>query len=162
MFECKKICCAIDFGNPSRAAMEQAAELAKRFDAELTLLHVLVPQLAAASDVLVSSRGIAALDAEQAQGLLAGWCADAEGRAGRAVRSRLLWGDPAAEVVRHVRDERCDLLVVGTHGRGGVARLLLGSVAEHIARRSPCPVLVARDTGVLEETEVAEEVAQYR
>jgi nucleotide-binding universal stress UspA family protein len=162
MPEWKKICCAVDFADPSRVAMEQAADFARRFEAELTLLHVLVSPPSAATDILVSSRGLAAVEAEKAQEMLAAWRADAERRAGRQVRSRVLWGDPAGQIVRHARDERCDLLVIGTHGRTGVARLVLGSVAEHVARQSPCPVLVVHDHGVLEKEEVAEEIRQNR
>ncbi len=161
MLDWKKVCCAVDFADPSRVAMGQAAELARRFEAELTLVHVLSSPPSAARNVVVSSRGLAAVEAEKAQEMLAGWRADAERRAGRPVRSRVLWGDPAAEIMRHAREERCDLLVIGTHGRSGVARLILGSVAERVARQSPCPVLVVHDHGVLEGEEVADEIKQY-
>jgi nucleotide-binding universal stress UspA family protein len=158
----KSICCAVDFAAPSRVALEQAADLAKRLEAELTLVHVLVAPPSAASDVLVSSRGVAAVEAEQSEEKLAEWRADAERRAGRPVRARVLSGEPAAGIVRHAREERFDLVVVGTHGRTGIPRLVLGSVAERVARRSPCPVLVAHDHGVLEKEEIGEEAAQYR
>jgi nucleotide-binding universal stress UspA family protein len=156
-----KICCAVDFADPSRVAMGQAADVARRFEAELTIVHVLVPEPTAVPDVLVSSRGLAAVEAEKAQETLATWRADAERRAGRPVRSRVLWGDAAAEILRHAREERCELIVVGTHGRTGVARLVLGSVAERVARQSPCPVLVVRDHGVLKREEGGEEIKQH-
>lgn len=162
MIEWKRIWCAVDFEEPSRAAMELAAELAKRFEAELTLVHVVVPPPAAASDVLVSSRGLAEIAAEENEQALGRWRADAERRAGRPARSRVLIGDPVAEIVRHAGEERCDLLVVGTHGRKGIPRLVLGSVAERVARQSPCPVLLVRDRGALEKKDLAEEVEQYR
>jgi nucleotide-binding universal stress UspA family protein len=57
----------------------------------------------------------------------------------------VLLGDPAAELARFVAEEGCDLLVVGTHGRTGLSRLLLGSVAERVLRHAPVPVLVVRD-----------------
>lgn len=161
MLEWKRVCCAIDFAEPSRVAMVQAVELAKRFDAQLTVVHVLVRPPSAESDVLVSSRGVAAIEAEKAEELLAVWRADAERRGGRPVRARVLWGEPAAEIVRHAREERCDLLVLGTHGRSGVARVVLGSVAERVARQSPCPVLVVHDRGELEREAIAEEAKQY-
>jgi nucleotide-binding universal stress UspA family protein len=162
MLRWKKVCCAVDFADPSRAAMVQAADVAKRFEAELTLLHAIAPPAQAADDVLVSSRGVAAVEAERAQETLARWRADAERRAAQPVRTIVLWGDPVASIVRHVREERCDLLVVGTHGRSGVARLTLGSAAERIARQSPCPVLVVHDGGVVEQEALTEELAQYR
>jgi nucleotide-binding universal stress UspA family protein len=162
MLEWKKICCAVDFADPSRVAMGQAADLAKRFEADLTLVHVLVPPPPAASDVLVSSRGLASVKAQGDEEMLARWRADAERRAGRPVRSRVLSGDPVAEIVRHAREERCNLLVIGTHGRTGIPRLVLGSVAERVARQSPCPVLLVHNHSVLEKEEVADEIEQYR
>jgi nucleotide-binding universal stress UspA family protein len=162
MTEWKKICCAVDFEVQSRVALMQAADLATRLDAELTLVHVVAPPLAAASDVLVSSRGLASVEAEEAEATLARWRADAERRAGRPVSARVLRGDIAAEIVRHAREERCDLLVLGTHGRTGMSRLVLGSVAERVARRAPCPVLVVHDHEAIEGGDVAEEAAPYR
>ena len=161
MTEWKKICCAVDFGEPSRAALEQAAALARRFEAELTLVHVVALPPPTADEVL-TSQTLAEVQAKEEEQILARWRADAEERARRSVRTRLLTGDPAAEILRHVRDDRCDLVVVGTHGRTGVARLVLGSVAERVARRSPCAVLVVHDSAELEKQEIAEESAQYR
>ncbi len=162
MIDWKKICCAVDFAEPSRVAMEQAADLTKRFGAELTLVHVAVLPPPAANDVLVSPRTLVSMQTREYEETLARWRADAEGRAGRPVRSRVLSGDPTEEIVRHAREEGCDLVVVGTHGRTGIPRVVLGSVAERVARRLPCPVLVVHDHGVLEREEVAGESALYR
>jgi nucleotide-binding universal stress UspA family protein len=162
MIDWKRICCAIDFGAPSRVALERAADLAKRFDAELTLVHVLVPPPPAASDVLVSSRGVMAAEAEENEEMLPVWRADAERRIGRSVHARLLSGDAATEIVKHARGERFDLVVIGTHGRTGIPHLVLGSVAERVARQCPCPVLVVHDHAVLEQERIAEEAAEYR
>jgi len=59
---------------------------------------------------------------------------------------RLTMGDPAGEIVRIAEDEGAEMIVLGTHGRTGVTRLLMGSVAEAVVRRAPCPVLVYRET----------------
>ena len=59
---------------------------------------------------------------------------------------RLTMGDPAGEVVRIAGDEGCEMIVMGTHGRTGLSRLLMGSVAEQIVRRAPCAVLIYRET----------------
>jgi nucleotide-binding universal stress UspA family protein len=61
-----------------------------------------------------------------------------------AVRHVLLQGDPAAEIVRFGRDAGIDLVVMGTHGRTGMERLLMGSVAEKVLRDAPCSVLVVK------------------
>lgn len=157
----KKICCAVDFSEPSWLAMEQAADLAGQLRAELTLVHVRVPPPPAASDVLVSSRGVADAEAQEREGTLELWRADAQARAGVPVRARVLLGDPATELGRFARDEDCDVLVVGTHGRTGIPRVLLGSVAERIVRQAPVPVLVLRDHLRVMRERDAEELAQY-
>ena len=59
---------------------------------------------------------------------------------------RLTMGDPAGEIVRIAAEEGAEMIVLGTHGRTGMTRLLMGSVAEAIVRRAPCPVLVYRET----------------
>jgi len=162
MNDWNRICCATDFEASSRVATEKAADLAARFGAELTLVHVRAAPLVARTDALIASRGMAAEETRQDEDTLAEWRASAERRVGRPVRARVLSGEPAAEIVRLAREEHCDLLVVGTHGRTGVPRLVLGSVAERVARRSPCPVLVVHERGVPEKEDITEEVAQYR
>jgi nucleotide-binding universal stress UspA family protein len=157
----KKLCCAVDFGEPSRAAMEQAADLARFLGADLTIAHVVVPVPPAASDVLVASRGVAEMEAEEEEEALEAWRAEAEVRAGRPVRTRLLVGDPPREIARLVRESGCDLVVVGTHGRTGLRRAVMGSVAERIVREAPCAVLVAHDGTVRAARVEKEELAQY-
>jgi nucleotide-binding universal stress UspA family protein len=157
----KKICCAVDFSEPSWIAMEQAADLAGRLHAELTLVHVRAPPAQAASDVLVASRGIAEIEARQAEETLEIWRADAEERAALPVRARVLLGDPPLEIGRFAMEDGCDLLVLGTHGRSGFSRLLLGSVAERVLRHAPVPVLVIRDHLRIARVHDAEEAAQY-
>jgi len=64
-----------------------------------------------------------------------------------AVDTSLLEGTPAKQIVRHAESEDCDLIVMGTHGRGGIDRLLLGSVAERVVRSSEVPVLTVQVSG---------------
>jgi nucleotide-binding universal stress UspA family protein len=63
---------------------------------------------------------------------------------GVAVEHRLAEGDPAAEIVYAAGEVKADLVVMGTHGRTGLRRLLMGSVAEQVVREAPCPVLTAK------------------
>jgi universal stress protein A len=70
-------------------------------------------------------------------------------------------GDPAAEIVRWAKGHGPDLLVLGTHGRRGLRRFVLGSVAERVLREAPCPVLVARARKRDDAREVAAEAAQH-
>ncbi len=157
----KRICCAVDFSEPSWVAMEQAADLAGGLRAGLTLVHVLVPAATAPTDVLVAVPTIEEAETRRAEETLEVWRADAESRGAVPVRARVLLGDPAAELARFVEEEGCDLLVVGTHGRTGLSRLVLGSVAERVLRRAPVPVLVVRDHHRLARERDAEETAQY-
>ena len=62
------------------------------------------------------------------------------------VARRLAMGAPAAEICRIAAEEGADMIVMGTHGRTGVMRLLMGSIAESVLRHAPCPVLVYRET----------------
>jgi nucleotide-binding universal stress UspA family protein len=138
------ICCAVDFSEPSRLAMEQASELARRFGADLTLVYVHEPPRAAATDFIAAPVGVAAEAGVEIERTMEGWRSDAEGLAGRAVRSSILMGTPAAEIAHFAEAHGCDLVVLATHGRTGLKRLVLGSVAEQVVRQAPCPVLVAR------------------
>lgn len=157
----KRICCAVDFSEPSWFAMEQAADLAGGLRAGLTLVHVLTPAATAPTDVLVAVPAVEEAETRRAEETLEVWRSDAEARAAAPVRARVLLGDPAGELARFVEEEGCDLLVVGTHGRTGLSRLLLGSVAERVLRRAPVPVLVVRDHVRLARERDAEEAAQY-
>ncbi len=143
MMTFQRIACAVDFSEESRAAVADAAELARRFGVELTLVHVHLPPPQAAIDALGSSE-LAELDAEEVEQQLAVWKAEAERLADRPVKTALLAGSPGSELVRYARDRHVDLIVLGTHGRTGLRRAVLGSVAEHVVRHAHCPVLVVR------------------
>jgi len=157
----KRICCAVDFSEPSWIAMEQAADLANRLHTELTLVHVVAPSAPAGTDVADVSRQLGDADARQAEETLEVWRADAEQRAAVPVRARVLSGDPPLEIARFADEEGYDLIVVGTHGRTGLSRLFLGSVAERVLRRAPIPVLVVRNHARMARERDAEEIAQY-
>jgi nucleotide-binding universal stress UspA family protein len=144
MLEWRNICCAVDFSEPSRLALLKGADLARRFGAELELLHVHTMPAAAATDMLVTPADVRATAPVEPEETMARWREEAEHVAGRPVRSTVTLGDSAGELVRIARDHACDLLVVGTHGRKGLKRLVLGSVAERVVREAPCAVLVVR------------------
>jgi len=142
----RSICCAVDFSESSRLALEEATDLARRFDARLTLVHVLEAAPAAATEGLLTPPDLVEQMRIELARKLEVWKAEAERRAERPVAQRLLSGDPAAEIVRFARDGEFDLVVAGTRGRTGLEHLLLGSVAEKVVRQAHCPVLVARRT----------------
>lgn len=143
----KKICCAVDFSECSHAALDEAATLAGREGAALVLLHVYPPPRPPGPEAPLawSPSDLEAETLGELEGPMARLRADAEAIAGAGrVETRLLAGKPADEIARFARDGGCDLVVIGTHGRTGVRRLVLGSVAEQVVRAAPVSVLVSR------------------
>jgi universal stress protein A len=140
----KKICCAVEFSDASRAAMIEAAELDRRCDGEMTLVHVVPPRAAMACDTVVTARELGLKDDPEVERTLAEWRTEAERVAGRMVRSELLEGDPATEILAYAHEQGFDVLVLATRGQGGLRRLVQGSVAEKVVRSAPCSVVVAR------------------
>lgn len=145
MGEWKKICCAIDFSEPARFAMEEACALARRLQADLTLLHVNEAPLPASGEMVLSPPELFERAAKELERKMSGWRDEAERLASRPIRSVILAGNSAAdEIARFVREGRFDLLVMATKGRTGLKRLVLGSVAERVVREADCSVLVVR------------------
>ena len=113
-------------------------------EATIVLVHVLTPIDGGigADGLLSDPAGVVDEQRERAEELFD----DAEATAGddRTVERELLAGRPATEVVAYAEDHDIDGIVMGSHGRDGAARLLLGSVSETVVRRSPVPVTVVR------------------
>ncbi len=143
MAEWRRICCAIDFSKASRAALHEAAALARRLGAELTLAHIHERPPLSTRDILSAARLLEPA-AEQLHDKLDAWRSDAERIVKRPVRVALFSGSPAAELVRFARANGLDAIVLGTHGRTGLSRVILGSVADHVIRGAHCPVIVVR------------------
>jgi nucleotide-binding universal stress UspA family protein len=143
MIEIQRILCPIDFSDFSRRALDYAVAIARWYDSTITLLHVsaLVPVAAYApgGGVLPS----AALTPADREALLAEMKRVAEGEAGTTVpiESDLAEGSTAVEILAKAEAMGADLLVMGTHGRSGFERLILGSVTEKVLRKAACPVL---------------------
>jgi universal stress protein A len=141
----KRICCAVELTEPSRIALLKAAELAARFEGEVTVVHVRpLPPVLPSDLVAVPVEEAREAEAPALESTLALWRDEAERVSGRPVRTMLLTGEPAAEIVGFARERDCDVIVVATHGRTGVRRLMLGSVAEKVTRTAHCTVVVAR------------------
>jgi nucleotide-binding universal stress UspA family protein len=137
----RKLLLATDLSEASAAATDQAFELAARLGASLLVVSVIDP----GSLLLPGGRFRARIDQvrdrreAQAQALVE------RGRSAGVEVSFLIWtGDPGDQIVAAAEAERVDLVLVGSHGRGAVGRLFLGSVSEHVVRNAPCPVLVVR------------------
>ena len=147
MIALKDILVATDFSEPSEAALAYGRALARRFGASLHVVHVVD---SAASSVYGAEGYVAAIPSLQKE---------IEAAAGAALDQRLIDHDqpplrtrrvliasssPAVAIVDYAIRARIDLIVTGTHGRGAVAHLLMGSVAERVVRTAPCPVLTVR------------------
>jgi nucleotide-binding universal stress UspA family protein len=145
----KRICCPIDFSDASRAAMEVAADLARRFGADLVLLHAYpIPGYTFPDGSVVASPKMMQDLADQAQKHLEEWRGDAEKLLGAPrVTAEKAVGEPAAEILEVAKQARADLIVMGTHGRTGLEHALMGSIAERVVRRAHCPVLTIRPQG---------------
>ena len=139
----ERVLCAVDFSGPSREAMTVAADVAGKHGARLTLLHVVSNQeraLAAPAAVLGG-----ALDAcQHAAETLRGWAVELQPRARSVVAVAVAEGRTADAIVGAARNHNADLMVVGTHGRTGIQRALVGSVAEEVVRWAECTILVVR------------------
>jgi nucleotide-binding universal stress UspA family protein len=134
-----------DFSSCAEEAWEVARRLAAAFGAELILVHVLVETplfsetpftTGHTRDVFAAARGWGERGLAER--------VEAARVAGLRARSELRTGRPHAEIVALATDARADLVVIGTHGRDGLNRALLGSVADRVVHLAPCPVLTVR------------------
>ncbi len=129
-----------DFSASAQPAFETACALARDYGATLVVLHVMLPS----SSPLMSTPPPNPLKPALSQQAFADlpW----PQAAGQPVRidHRVAAGEPAEEILRLSKALSCDLVVMGSHGRSGLGRLLTGSVAEEVLRKSACPVLVVK------------------
>ena len=135
-----------DFSRTSGAAFKKAVEMAKANRGELMLVHVVSPAIPVAGDGYVSPKmyeEIAASSRAWAQKALGKLVAKAK-TAGARAKAAVLEGSAHDQIVRFARSKHADLVVMGTHGRSGVAKLFLGSVAGRVAAAASCPVLTVR------------------
>lgn len=140
-FRLKKILVPVDFSECSRKALDYAIPLAEQFGAELVLLHVTpanppVPELGPVDVVGIdeATQGLAELQASVSTAI-----------ASHSVQRVVRTGEPHTEIVRVAAERGIDMIVLSTHGRTGLSRVLLGSTAEKVVRHAPCPVLVVRE-----------------
>lgn len=135
-----------DFSACAEEAWGLAQRLAAASGAEIVLTHVLVetPLYSEGPFTMARARQVYEAARQWAAETLEQWAAKARGT-GLTVRIALRTGVPYQEIVELATNERADLIVLGTHGRGGINRALLGSVADRVVRLAPCPVLTVRE-----------------
>jgi nucleotide-binding universal stress UspA family protein len=132
-----RILVATDFSAPSEAALHYGRALADKFDAALHLiyvadnlfLHAVVSDRRSLEDVATRRLQDRLTEADRLRG---------------AVVVVEQSNEPANEILRYAKSAKIDLIVMGTHGRTGLGRIVLGSVAEAVVRAAPCPVLTVR------------------
>jgi nucleotide-binding universal stress UspA family protein len=138
LYEC--ILVPTDGSAASRPAIEHAVSLAEIHDAAIHAIYVINTASFASIPTEGSWEGVSEM-LEREGGEALEEVADAAEEAGVPVECVQIDGAPSREIVRYAEKHGCDLIVMGTHGRGGIDRLLLGSVAEKVVRSSSIPVL---------------------
>lgn len=135
----KHILVPTDFGSASASALAMAVDLARAFDAKLTLLHVWEIPIYPYMDFMLNSAVISEVEEAATKGLAA---AVAELRKQLpSAQSKLKTGTAWEAIIEATDEISADLIVMGTHGRHGLSRVTLGSVAEKVVRLSKVPVL---------------------
>jgi len=142
-----KILHPTDFSECAALAEKQALALAQKLGGEIVLFQAVVEAPLYGEGLLNVREAQKVYDAQRswAEESLAARAAQL-GESGVSARWRVSTGAPFEEIVKAAKEEQVDMIVLGTHGRGGLNRLLLGSVAERVIRTAPCPVLTVRQT----------------
>jgi nucleotide-binding universal stress UspA family protein len=140
-----KILHPTDFSECAAQAQAMAVDLAGKLGAEIVLLQVLVETPLYGESILSMPKVQSVYDAQRkwAEETLEARADDLR-RRGLKVSWRAQVGVPFEEIVKVAEEERADMIVMGTHGRTGLGRAFLGSVAERVVRLAPCPVLTVR------------------
>jgi universal stress protein A len=140
----KKILVPVDFSGPSRKALAYAVSFARQFHAEIRLLHVVDAAPLIMTDPMGGISTVGAFRSEPTPAKLLANLRDEISRR-TTVKTSVRTGLPHEEIVRTARENKIDLIIIGRHGRKGLARLLIGSTAEHVLRHAPCPALVVHE-----------------
>ncbi|MCB9781068.1 MAG: universal stress protein [Alphaproteobacteria bacterium] len=145
----QRILVPIDFSDCSRLLVAEAGRLAQKLDASITLLHVVHPPDGLPGDVAIDPgqdghpTTVAAHLVESAHERLPVYASMVQ-RLGVPVATLIDQGDIPARILRHQADGHHDMIIMGTHGRRGLARMVMGSVAEAVLRDSVVPVMTVR------------------
>lgn len=144
----KRILVPVDFSTHSLGALDYAAELAKPFKAELMVLHVVEPIYYTVPDFTGGAAASMVTVIEQQRQTARSELIRLEQRyAKRRIKLRTLLQTGVAayeSIAASAKKLKADMIVMATHGRTGLTHLLMGSVAEHVVRAAPCPVLTLR------------------
>lgn len=152
MFPIHTILHPTDFSEYSAGAFQVAHALARDYQAKLIVMHVTVPPPLVYAEAMPIDLPMDVLSEDHEK-----LVAMIPKNALVPIETCLKEGDPATEILGVAKQDHCDLIVMGTHGRSGITRLLMGSVTEDVLRKATCPVLTVKNPAVGMETEVKEE-----
>jgi universal stress protein A len=147
--EIRSILLPTDFSECANMALSYAASLARLTDASILCLHVIEPIVPAVGYAgLAEPLPMADVNEQLEQSAVRELprIANARECAGLKVEEMITYGDAASEIVRVAGERQVDLIVISSHGRTGLGRILFGSTAESVVRHAPCPVLVVKKT----------------
>ena len=148
MIVIRRILCPTDFSDHSAEATKYAHAFAEQFDAELHLLHVL--EIHAGSTPLFGA-GLAlparVQESKQRVDREFDRLLESDRQNGKRVVRATAEGVPFVKIIGYAKENDIDMIIMGTHGRSGVSHMMIGSVAERVVRKSPCPVLTVRPDG---------------
>jgi len=143
----KKIVCPIDFSEFTDEILKYAVNITKKFNAELHLIHI-IPNLNYFTpyESFLTPENLVAIEKNIEK--------EVEKDFERVTKNIdvplkkiVKTGVTFVEIIDYIKEEDIDLVVMGTHGRSGIEHILIGSVAEKVVRKSPCPVLTIRPRG---------------
>lgn len=147
MISLKTVLVPVDFSDTSDVALRYGKALATAFGASLQVIHIVQEPYAQPWAVEAYGFSLATLQED--------WMKEAAAKLDEAITQEervtlkattaTLLGHPVAEILRHAGEQNVDLIVMGTHGRGAIGHMVMGSVAERVVRRAPCPVLTVRE-----------------
>jgi nucleotide-binding universal stress UspA family protein len=144
-----KILAAVDFSRYSEAVLEHALAIADLYAAEVHVMHAWqIPPIASPELLAAGPAGVLGFDEHvraEAERTLRNFVAPFASRRDLRIHTCLALGEPAERIVSLAKDGDYDLIVMGTHGRTGLDRFVMGSIAEKVVRRATCPVLTVRD-----------------
>jgi len=145
MLPITKILCPTDFSEPSYKALETANELARHFNAEIILIHILSPVFIYPASALTPgmTKTSEISDVERDEMAYKSLSMTLKEKVSDSIKSRSIMakGNPAEEIARCAKEEKVDAIIIGTHGFTGWRHLILGSVAEKVVRLASCPVI---------------------
>jgi universal stress protein A len=142
-----KIVCPVDFSEFTEAILLYAVSIARTYGAELHLLHV-IPNLNYFTpyESFLTPENLVAIERNIEREVDKDF-EKVSGKIDYPVKKIVKTGVTFVEIIDYIKQEKIDLVVMGTHGRGGIEHILIGSVAEKVVRKSPCPVLTVRPRG---------------